>query len=133
MKKNILLIVLSLFLFACSTYNPKNDVNKEENKMTFEPNEDGEYDLVVFDPQYEVYLKSIARPQSYYSYDYYKTKNRFYVITWNQRHLNPMQYNPDLYAVRIDLDPNIDYGLEFEYKLFNFFRFIEWKYRIRLM
>ncbi|MEG0189309.1 MAG: hypothetical protein RR668_11665 [Algoriella sp.] len=26
----------------------------------------------------------------------------------------------------------MDYGLDFEYKLFNFFRFIEHKYRVRI-
>ena len=64
--------------------------------------------------------------------EYYESQNRSYVTIWNQRHMMPMTYNPDLYAVSIDLDPNIDYGYDFEYKLFNFFRFIEHKYRVRI-
>jgi hypothetical protein len=134
MKKLFLLLSLSILIFACTTNQTSQNtvVNKDENSMKFEPNEDGEYDIIIMDPQYDVYLKSVALPKDYYSMDYYKQRNRLYVMIWNQRHMQPMSYNPDLYAVSIDLDPSVDYGYEFEYKLFNFFRFIESKYRVRI-
>ncbi len=134
MKKLILLISLPLLFFACSTnQTTKNSIpNKESNSLKFEPNEEGDYDIVVFDPQYDVYLKSIALPKESYSKQYYEQMNRLYVMIWNQRHMQPLVYNPDLYAVSIDLDPSVDYGYDFEYKLFNFFRFIEHKYRVRI-
>ena len=132
MNRFIYILFLSVFITSC---NPQQQIQQSatENKLTFEPNEDGEYDIIVFDPQYETFLLSVARPKTFYSYDYLKNKNRFYVTTWNQRHQNPTFYNPDLYAVSIDLDPNIEYGLDFEFKLFQFFQFIEWKYGVRLM
>lgn len=134
MKKLILLISLPLLFLACSTNQTSQNTvpNKDENSLKFEPNEDGDYDIVVFDPQYDVYLKTVALPKEYYSKEYYEQKNRQYVMIWNQRHMQPFVYNPDLYAVSIDLDPSVDYGYEFEYKLFNFFRFIENKYRVRI-
>lgn len=134
MKKLILLISLPLLFFACSTnQTTKNSIpNKEDNSLKFEPNEEGDYDIVVFDPQYDVYLKSIALPKESYSKQYYEHMNRLYVMIWNQRHMQPLVYNPELYAVSIDLDPSVDYGYDFEYKLFNFFRFIEHKYRVRI-
>ena len=133
MRTFILLIILSITFFSCTTNQVSNNNSTTENKLTFEPNEDGEYDIIVFDPQYDVFLKSIARPKAYNTYEYYKTRNRLYTTIWNQRNMMPSVYDPNLYAVSIDLDPNIDYGLDFEYKLFNFFQFIEWKYRVRLM
>lgn len=134
MKKLFLLICLPLLFFACTTnQTSQNSVaNNDENSLKFELNEDGDYDIVVFDPQYDIYLKTVALPKEYYSKSYYEQKNRQYVMIWNQRQMQPFVYNPDLYAVSIDLDPTIDYGLEFEYKLFNFFRFIESKYRVRI-
>lgn len=121
-----------LFALSCSSTRTNTPVDPHSSAMTFEPNEDGEYDIVVMDTQFDVYLRTIAQPKWYYSYDYYRTKNRIFVTIWNQRHAMPMSYNPNLYAVSIDLDPRIDYGLDFEYKLYNFFKFIEWKYRVRI-
>ena len=128
--KNFAYIFLILLLFqSCST---NVSVNKDESSLTFEKNEEEEYDIIVFDPQYDVYLKTIARPQSYFSEEYYKMKNQQYVTSWNLRHSQPLQYNPDLYMVRIDYEPNTYYGLNLEYKLYNFFKFIEWKYKVNL-
>ena len=112
-------------LFSCATKYPDPSTEKELN---FEENEEGEYDIIVFDPQYDVFLKTRAFPKEYYSENYYKNRNQFLVTEWNLRHNQPMRYNPDLYEVSINYNPTIDYGLEFEYKLFNFFMFIEWKY-----
>ena len=127
------LFIILLSFVGCNTNKTSNLDKPIENKMAFEPDENGEYDIIVMDPQYEIYLKTIANPQSFNSHEYYKTKNRIFATIWNQRHSNPLAYNPDLYAVSIDLDPQIEYGEEFEYKLFNFFKFIEWKYRVRLI
>lgn len=133
MKRFILITILSIFIISCTSNQVIDDKKTSENKLTFEPNEDGEYDIIVFDPQYDIFLKSIARPKSYNTYEFYKARNRFYTTIWNQRHMMPSVYDPNLYATSIELDQNIDYGLDFEYKLYNFFQFIEWKYSIRLM
>lgn len=91
-----------------------------------------EYDLIVLDPGYETYLKSIARPEWYHTNTFYKTQNQFYVAEWNRRHDNPMQYDPDFYATYIDYRPDIEYGLRLNYKLYNYFQFIRYRYGIRL-
>ncbi|MBF0596087.1 DUF6146 family protein [Faecalibacter rhinopitheci] len=132
MKYFIYTIALLLSFISCSTKPNNLDTINTPNNLKFEPNEDGEYDIIVFDAQYDIYLKSIAQPKNYHSYEYYKSRNRFYVVLWNQRHMMPSVYNPNLYAVSIELDPSVNYGLDFEYKLFNFFKFIEWKYKVRL-
>ena len=131
MKFSILAILLTFFFVSCQTQAPAPTENSD-NSMTFEKNEEDEYDIVVFDSQYDVYLMSIARPEGYYSEQYYKMKNEQYVNVWNNRHAQPLRYDPDLYSVQIDYDPNTDYGLKLEYKLYNFFQFIEWKYKVNL-
>src|SRR5690606_31566098 len=128
--KNLLYIFLGFQVFiSCSTNLP---ATPESNSLAFEKNEEDEYDIIVLDTQYETYLASIAKPMSFYSENYYKNKNRVYVTEWNARHSQPFSYDPDFYTVRIDYDPNMDYGIKLEYKLYNFFEFIKWKYKVDL-
>ncbi len=88
-----------------------------------------EWDIIVLDVEYTTFLNSVARPKEFYSESYYSTRNLFYVTEWNNRFRSGR--NPDLYEVEIHYDSNEDYGLDFEYKLFNFFKFVEWKYKVR--
>lgn len=113
---------------SCSTQNQSSNIAQN---ITFEQDEE-EYDLIVSDPDYEIYLKTIAQPMNHYSESFYLSKNQFYVIEWNLRHNNPLRYNPNIYTSYISYDPNIEYGLNFEFKLYNFFKFVEWKYKISL-
>lgn len=129
MRILFLCIILLGVLSSCATQIPKTN---EENELVFEENDDGEYEIIVLDSQYEYFLNAIAKPKNFHSESYYKNRNIFYVTEWNARHNQAFQYNPNLYEVSIDYRPNIEYGYEFEYRLYNFFKFIEWKYNIDL-
>lgn len=120
---------ISFFILSCST---QSTTQNEKQNLHFSQDDEDEYDIVVFDPQYEIFLRTIAQPKTHHAESYYKSKNQFYVSEWNYRHNNPLQFNSDLYAVSIDYNSKFDYGLDFEYKLYNFFKFIEWKYRVSL-
>ncbi|MDO5656113.1 MAG: DUF6146 family protein [Flavobacteriaceae bacterium] len=120
-------ILLIGFISSCHTHYPK---PKEVQKISFEENEEGDYEIIVFDSQYETFLLTHAMPISYYSENYYKNQNIFLVTEWNARHNQPNRFNRNLYEVYIDYQPHIAYGLAFEYRLYNFFMFMEWKYDI---
>lgn len=94
--------------------------------------EDTEYEIIIIDPGFYSWLKSIARPEGYYSQTFLESRNRVYVINWNQRALGLNTANPDLYQLRIDYDPAIDYGYEVNYKLYNYFIYFQRKYNERL-
>jgi hypothetical protein len=64
-------------------------------------------------------LQSIARPEGYYSQSFLENRNQLYVVNWNQRVLQPLRYNPNLYELQIDYQPHIDFGYELNYKLYN--------------
>ncbi|WP_068599596.1 DUF6146 family protein [Vaginella massiliensis] len=132
MRLPILILILCTSIFGCSPTHELSNTVTEKNELKFEADEDGEYDLIVFDPQYETFLISIAKPKTFFTKQFYKNKNALYVSEWNSRHAQPFLYNSDLYAVHIDYDYTKDYGLNLEYKLYNFFKFIEWKYKVRL-
>lgn len=128
MKKLLQLLIL-IFFFSCSTGIPAHTSAAPELSTQ---EEDEEWDVVVSDPQYDVFLKTVARPEMYYNIDHYKYWNKLKVDEWNRRAMNPFSYNPNIYLMTIDYDPKIDYGLEFEYKLYNFFEFMKWKYKVDL-
>ena len=93
-------------------------------------NDDGEYDLVVFDSQYDYFLSAIARPMNNYTEDYLKMKNRFLVTEWNN--LYSSNRYPNVIESSIDYDPTINYGLKYEYKLYQVFTYVYWKYGLKL-
>lgn len=91
-----------------------------------------EYEIIIIDPGYYSWLHSIAMPEGYYSQQFMEARNHIYVTNWNQRVLNPLTYDSSLYEMQINYDPNIDYGYEVNYKLYNYFIYFQRKYRQRL-
>ena len=43
-----------------------------------------------------------------------------YVVEWNSRVLQPQQYSTNLYEMTIDYQPQIDYGYEVNYLIYNY-------------
>ena len=86
-----------------------------------------EYDLAVLDLAYDNFLK-MQPSEGTYSLSYLQNRNQRYVSVWNQRTLT----NPDIYEIQIDYDSENYYGLEFEYKLYMFFKFMEKKHSISM-
>ena len=133
MKNALYFLVILLTIVSCGTSNTKNTTNskKDMEEAVVISNDSLEYEIIILDIGFNTYLHTIAKPIEYYSQNYLETKNNFYVVEWNIRANNPMQYG-DLYDNRIEYLPNVDYGLEVNYKLFNYFQFFERKYSVRL-
>lgn len=129
MKKHIFFLMVLLAIAACSTQQYTPDI--QPDSISFEKGGDNEYDILVSDADYEIYMQSQAKPMNFYSEDYYKMKNERYVSEWNYRNGQPNTYNPNFYILPIDYNPRTEYGIKFEYRLYNFFKFIEWKYKIK--
>ena len=110
------------------TTTTKNDTNLPEGAVRI-ANEELEYEIIIIDPGFETYLVSIAKPANFYSQSYYEIKNQFYVTEWNIRARNPINFNSNIYENVINYEFNVDYGLDVNYKLFNYFKFVEYKYK----
>lgn len=91
-----------------------------------------EYEVIVFDAGYESFLAT-QKPKEYYSETYLKGKNALMVNEWNYRYRLPRQYNSNIYEVSIDYDTKTDYGLDMEYKIYMFFRFMEKEHNMSLI
>lgn len=88
-----------------------------------------DYDLAVLDLGYENFLKMQPSAETY-SLSYLQNRNQRYVSLWNQRVLTG---DPDIYEMAIDYDSENFYGLEFEHKLYMFFKFMEKKHSTSML
>lgn len=143
-KKTTHLILIGLMfgmaLISCTSQKSTLDVSSEEKALfdsnDEEPveiaNDETEYEIIIIEPGFNTWLNSIARPEGYYSQSFLENRNAIMVINWNQRVLNPMRWNPNLYEMQINYDPSIDYGYEVNYKLYNYFIYFQRKYNQRL-
>ncbi len=123
-------MIIGSFVYACGTTKTYNEPQKEAPVVI--ANDSLEYEIIIIDIGFNQYLNTIARPVGYYSQVYMETRNRLYVSVWNYRASNPNVFNPSIYENIIDYDPNINYGYDVNYKLFNYFEFAQRKYRMRL-
>lgn len=128
--KNLILILLLLFIpFSCFTQtNPKS--KNEESAMKPSKNDDGEWDLTVIDTQFDYFLNAVARPISQYSETYLKSRNTMLVTEWNSYYSSGRYRN--IIESSIDYDPREKYGIKFEYKLYQVFAYVNWKYKLKM-
>lgn len=131
LKKILVILTFGILIYACGS-SPINDANSTKEEPVVIANDSLEYEIIIFDIGFNSYLNSIAQPEGFYSQNYMEARNRAWVITWNNRAMNPQGYNSNIYENIIDYQPDIDYGYEVNYKLFNYFLFAQRKYKMSL-
>ena len=130
MKKIIFLVITCLFMYSCSTQSvlkktiPINDTNSEIASQ-----DSTEYELLILDIGFESWLATRSSIAMAHSNAYYKNWNHIYVTEWNHKH---MQGHP-IFENYIEYDLFEDYGLDINYKLYNYFLFVEEKTGISLV
>ena len=132
MKNFIYILVLGLFIYSCSATKNR-DFNKKEitanaNDTVRIANDSLEYEIIIIEPGFNLFINSIAKPRGYYSQDYLENKNKFLVQEYNSRVNQPFRYNPNLYIQEINYDNFVDYGYEVNYMLYNYFVFFSREY-----
>ncbi|GGG45932.1 DUF6146 family protein [Bizionia arctica] len=138
MKSIIYIILLGGFLFSCNTTKPiKQGSNLEEtaiaqNDTVTISNPDLEYEILIIEPGYNLWLETRAKPEGYYEQSYLESRNNLYVASWNNRVMQPLQYPSGLYESRIFYDRAIDYGYDVNYKLYNYFIYFQLTYKQQL-
>ena len=130
-KQFVLLFSIGIFFWACGSSPIKNNITQKEEPVVI-ANDSLEYEVIIFDIGFNAFLNSVAQPEGFYSQSYLEARNKAWVITWNNRARTPNQFNSSIYENIIDYQPNIDYGYEVNYKLFNYFLFAQRKYKMNL-
>ncbi|MGB5376948.1 DUF6146 family protein [Muriicola sp.] len=137
----LLVSVCALLIFISCIGSKSTSEITEEEKQAFTSNAadtveisnpESNYEIIIIEPGFNVWLQAVARPEGYYSQTFLENRNRLYVIEWNNRVINTMQYDPKLYELQINYDPLVDYGYEVNYKLFNYFIYFQRKYNQQL-
>ncbi len=131
MKNLLYVFILALVIYSCGS--SRNGMQGKNPAMTGNDtvriaNDSLEYEVIIIEPGFNLFLNSIAKPRGYYSQSYLETKNKFLVSDYNQRVNEPQRYNPDLYVQQINYDPTINYGYEVNYMLYNYFLFFSREY-----
>ena len=88
-----------------------------------------EYELLIQDPGLYAWLFSQPSKQ-FYSKEYYEYKNLLYVSEWNYRYTTIKNHGE--YDSFIDYNPETDYGLNLNYKLYYYFKYVEEKHGTKL-
>jgi hypothetical protein len=137
--KNFVYIIGFLFtIIACSTSSTKTIATTDpQTKVSVNDtvriaNDSLEYEVIIIDNGFSFWLASTALPRNHYSLAYLENKNQIYVAEWNNRVLQPQRYNPNLYEMRIDYDPFINYGYEVNYLIYNYMIYFQNTYKQKL-
>ncbi|RRQ47019.1 DUF6146 family protein [Chryseobacterium sp. SC28] len=130
MKNIIGLALLSIFIWSCSA-GKKPPAEDQSPAVAVQKKTDSadEWEITVFDAGYENFVATRALPRSMFTESYLKSRNTLLVSEWNSRFYSGV--NPSFYEVAIDYDPQENYGFEFEYRLYQFFAYCNWKYGVR--
>ena len=131
MKKLFLICVLTGLVFSANAANETRtpDIYALQDSVKVTEGDTTEYELVVFDPGFKSWFLTNRKPKWSYDNKYYKTKNQLYVAEWNNRVRQYMSRPP--YEFRIEYDPTEEYGLDVNWKLYWYFKYLEDKYGIR--
>ena len=95
-------------------------------------NDELHYEVLIIDSGFSTWLASRAYPRGYHSQSYMENKNQFYVNEWNNRVLQPLRYDPDLYEMTINYESNINYGYEVNYLIYNYMIYFQNTYKQKL-
>ncbi|MDH7445812.1 DUF6146 family protein [Aquimarina sp. 2201CG14-23] len=134
MKNFIYILVLGLLIYGCGVTKDRNlDVASTDTLDTLRiANDSLEYEIIIIEPGFNGWLAT-QNPRGYYTEQYLEIRNRQYVVEYNQRVLQPQRFNPNLYLQTINYEPNVHYGYEVNYLLYNYFLFFEQRYRQRFI
>jgi len=136
MKTIIYLLVFTLFIYSCKSsvkttpIKVEPSIDAQTDTIRIE-NEALEYQIIIIEIGFDPWLR-VQKPMTYYTDSYLATRNQFYVSEWNRRVYLPGVYNSQIYSQLIDYEPSSDYGLEVNYMLFMYFKFIQEKYKQKL-
>lgn len=131
-------MVIVLFVISCKPSGISDfgiDESQQAQKLTDTvtlESDDGDYQIIIIEPGFNGWLQSMARPPGYYSQNFLESRNRLLVQEYNLRVEQPLTFDPNLYEMRIDYQPNINYGYDLNYQLYNYFIYFQLQYKQQL-
>jgi len=133
----ILAFLLVLFISFCSCKpgkttiksNPETATQAMQNDTIRIANDELAYEIIIVEPGFDSWIAT-QPPMGHYGLSYLESKNRIYVIEYNNRVYRDRTRR--VYEEEINYNPNVSYGLEVNYLLYNYFEFFQQKYNQKL-
>jgi hypothetical protein len=133
MKHFIWILLLAALLYSCDSGKSAMHGNptgpEAANDTIHISNPELEYEIIIIEPGFDSWLIT-QHPRGFYNLTYLENKNRIFTSEYNRRVLDT-RYSTKLYTQEIYYDPNIRYGLEVNYLLYNYFIYFMEKYKQR--
>ncbi len=129
MKKLLWVTLLFGIVFSSCSSLPQSQ-RSDDAVMKPEKNEEGEWELIVIDSDFDYFLNAIAKPESMYSEATLEQRNTMLVSEWNSYYYSG-RYRKVIESA-IQYDTNENYGKAFNYKLYQVFAYVGWKYGLRM-
>lgn len=129
MKYLFSILIFAFIIISCDSTKPV--VQTETDTSTLSDtvriaNDSIEYEIIIIEPGFNSWLVT-QPPKGYYGISYLESRNRQYVVEYNNRVYSP-GYNKNLYVQEINYDPTVSYGLEVNFLLYNYFKYFETTY-----
>ena len=112
--------VMMVLLCACSSQKEFVKIAPTKHAAVIDSTE---YELLVFDPQFETWFMTNYSPAKDHSNEYYQSWNNQYVTDWNYHYMTG--HNSNIFENYIDYDDFVNYGIELNRKLYYYFRYVE--------
>ncbi|MEX0996656.1 MAG: DUF6146 family protein [Flavobacteriaceae bacterium] len=133
MKYLFTILIFAVLVYSCDT--TKSAIETDSTNIAHSDtvkiaNDSIEYEIIIIEPGFNAWLVT-QPPKGYYGLNYLENRNKIYVTEYNYRVYAP-GFNKKLYVQEINYDPNVSYGLEVNYLLYNYFKFFEETYNQKL-
>lgn len=134
MKKLIYIAVLVATIVGCASTQTKNESGNTSAVVgdTIRiANDSLEYEIIIIEPGFNQWLVG-QQPRGYYEQFWLENRNILFVTEYNNRVIDPMRFDGNLYLQQIDYSRGTDYGYEVNYLLYNWFEFFQQRYNQKL-
>ncbi len=133
MKNLFYFILLGFFIYSCGSGR---DIKSSSGTATANDtvriaNDSLQYEIIIIEPGFNLFINSLAKPKGYYSQSYLESKNQILVQEYNSRVKNPLNYNSNLYIQEINYEQFVNYGYDVNYMLYNYFVYLSHEYNQR--
>ncbi|WP_108867287.1 DUF6146 family protein [Aquimarina aquimarini] len=135
MKNLIYILFIGIVFYSCTTTKNRNIHTTSRNTKSDTiriANDSLEYEILIIEPGFNSWIVT-QRPRGFYSERFLETRNNLYVTQYNQRVLQPLRFDPNLYVQQINYDSFTHYGYEVNYLLYNYFLYFEQRYKQRFI
>ncbi|HEX7016156.1 MAG TPA: DUF6146 family protein [Cyclobacteriaceae bacterium] len=125
LKYMVPMFAVMVFVSACGSGKNAAPVRYGQNMILDRGEDDEEYELVIIDSGFDRWFATHSRPMSFHSPQFYESMNHRYVTAWNEKVITHGFRPNSPFQQRINYNPGVDYGLEVNYKLYYYFKYIE--------